>query len=59
MNNHQQHNHRISRYKPNDEREALEIIYNLRNNDFNNYGQMVKDIKLICEGVLYGKEKAS
>ena len=55
MNNRQQHNNRISKYNPQTVEEALDIIYGLQPSNFNNYAQMVKDIKLICERVKNGK----
>ena len=48
INNYESHNERISKYNSNNAQEALELIYNLNISDFNNYGQMVKDIKKIC-----------
>lgn len=55
MNNHIQHNNRIIKYNPKTAEEALDIIYGLSPSNFNNYAQMVKDIKLICERVKNGK----
>ena len=54
MNNHTQHNNRVNKYNPQTVEDALDIIYGLNPCNFNNYAQMVKDIKLICKKV---KEK--
>lgn len=51
MNNHDEHKVRISKYNPQTVEEALDIIYGLQPSNFNNYAQMVKDIKLICRKV--------
>ena len=55
MNNHDEHKNRVYKYNPQTVEEALDIIYGLKSSNFNNYAQMVKDIKLICERVRNGK----
>lgn len=51
MNNRREHTNRVSKYNPQTVEEALDIIYGLQPRNFNNYAQMVKDIKLICRKV--------
>lgn len=51
MNNHDEHKNRTGKYNPKTVEEALDVIYGLQPSNFNNYAQMVKDIKLICERV--------
>ena len=51
MNNHDEHKNRTGKYNPQTVEEALDIIYGLQPSNFNNYAQMVKDIKLICRRV--------
>ena len=55
MNNHDEHKNRIGKYNPQTVEEALDIIYGLQPCNFNNYAQMVKDIKLICRRVKNGQ----
>ena len=55
MINHDEHKVWVDKYNPQTVEEALDIIYGLQPSNFNNYAQMVKDIKLICERVQNGK----
>ena len=53
LDNHKQHNARIARYNITNSDSAIKTILSLKNSDFNNYNQMVKDIILICKAVKY------